>query len=343
MENFAKKIIYKNNLIHNFKTLKQISNKKIICVVKADAYGHGIENIVNLLGDRCDFFATENLDEAIRLRKVNQNVRVLILGKCSNFKLAIENNIDITVDCVNELIKLLEVESQNINIHIKINCGMNRLGVKSEKELKMMLKILEKHKNINFVGLSTHFSCLKDENWTLFQINRFFKYIKLTKKYNPIIHVGGSGFVYYKNCDFVDYVRCGLMLYGYGDERLKPVMKIKAPVVKIVKVKKGEYVGYDNSYIAEADETIGIIPLGYADGIKKSMENQFYVSFKNGIAKQVGKICMDMFMVKLSDRIFEGDECVVFDDAHIWARKQNTIEYEILTNLISMRANYIVI
>ena len=340
MRYFSTKIINSKILKQNYKNLKTKSNCNICAVVKADAYGHGIKQVVGAL-DECDFFAVQNVIEGAKVREINKIAKVLILGYCSDYNLASLNNLSVMVDSLEKLKEISNL-NQKFCIHLKINTGMNRLGFKDVNEFKQVLKNIKQNNNINLEGIFTHCFCCDNKQITQNQLKIFKKYIKICNDFGfyPIIHVGGSKMVNY-NLNFVDYVRCGLGLYGYGFCCVEPVMKIQSKIIKITNIKKGEFVGYDCSFVALKDMTIGLVPFGYADGIPF---NQKEVVFKTTKLRIVGKICMDMFMVDLSNlNANVGDEITILENATQWVKNNSESEYQILTNLIKARTENIAI
>ena len=340
MRYFSKKIIDGKMLTKNFFTLKDSAGCNICAVVKADAYGHGIKQVVDALCF-CDFFAVQNVVEGESVRKINSTDKILVLGYCSDYSLAIENNLSVMVDNLKQLEYLCTLD-EKIKIHIKINTGMNRLGFKGVNEFKKALKIIKKNPKIIFEGIFTHFFCAQNMQITKSQMDIFEKYISICHSFDfkPIVHIGGGKMIDFV-FDKVDYIRCGLMLYGYGHNATKPVMKIECKIVKITKVKKGEYVGYDCAFVADKNMTIGLVPFGYADGIPMCQD---CVMFGKNKLKIVGKICMDMLMVDLSNVDAKvGDKIIVFENAKSWAKKCGVSEYQILTNLIKSRTENVVV
>ena len=161
MKYFSTRFIYANNLIHNYKLLCEKSNHKIICVVKANAYGHGAKNIVKILSPYCDFFATENLEEALSLRKIYPKIKLLVLGYCIDFEKAIKNDICITCDNISQIKQIAQL-NKKAKIHLKINTGMNRLGIKSLRQFVKILKFIKKNQFITLDGVFTH--CFDTQN-----------------------------------------------------------------------------------------------------------------------------------------------------------------------------------
>lgn len=341
MKYFSKKIVSIDALKQNYKNLLG-SGYKICAVVKADAYGHCAKKICLALSDCCNFFAVQNLYEALELRKINKSATILVLGYCIDYKKAQKYNISVSIDNINELKKIIKL-NKKINIHLKINTGMNRLGIINFKDFIDILNLIKINNKINVEGIYTHCFCTQNKEITKKQITKFKNYTKYLKKYNfnPIVHVGGSGMVNYK-LNFVDYIRCGIALFGYLNNNTKPIMKLQSKVLKITNIKKGDYVGYDCFYRATENLKIALIPLGYADGIVRNFQDDMFVTYKNHKLKVVGKICMDMFMVDVTNvDIKVGEFVTVFDDAKLWAKKSSLSEYEILTGLNHARCDII--
>ena len=342
MKYFSNKIILKQNLIDNYLYLKQKSNKNICAVVKANAYSHNAKAVVKILGKYCNFFAVQNLYEAIDLRKINKSSIILILGHCINYELASEYNISVMVESKKQLKEILQ-KNIAINIHIKINTGMNRFRLKDKNELKNIQKLLKASKKVKFEGIFTHFYKTDDKNITNEQIEIFKGYVDLIdKKFSPIVHIGGSNMTNY-NVQFASFVRCGISLYGYGDDNLKPVMKIESKIIKILDIKTGENVGYQNGFIANKNMKIALIPLGYDDGIPRSLSNNFQVEIYNKKISSIGYVCMDLFMIDVSNVLVNvGDFVTVFYNANYWSKITKVTNYEILTGLNNSRTNLLI-
>lgn len=374
MGNFTKKIVSKTKLLHNVDLIKSAlrPNCRLCAMVKANAYGHGLRNVVEILKDDVDFFGVANLTEALEVKKISNEKDVLIVGRTSDFEKTIKNEISFAIVSKEQFDKLLEflhnyarINNENLyertKIHIKINCGMNRFGINKLSEFSYIYKQSMKF-NIKVEGVFTHFPCV--ENVAIFEkqklfFNRFLK--EIPNNQSPIIHIGGSGVIFEPNSKksvyqlpnyFVDYnmVRVGILLYGYGDKcklkNLKHAMKIISKVVNILNVKKGEYVGYGTNFKATSDMKIAVVPVGYADGLSRAYGEVGYlkVVIKKGNKKTkikcpiVGKICMDLTMIDVTNIDVQiGDEVIVLDDADMMARKLKTISYEILTNFSKIR------
>lgn len=332
-------ILIKKNLLHNLKVIKEKTPAKICAVVKANAYGHGLEEICKTLYGKVEFFAVANLKEALQIRAFDKQTKVLILGKCENYKKAEENNISVTVFSLEEIKKLSKQKFSNLNVHIKIDTGMNRLGFTSTKEFLLAFKELEKQKNVKIEGIFTHFSTLRNDiDFYRKQVNKLERYLMYVKnKKDIIIHGGGSFVVMFTNK--FDMVRCGIFLYGYGFSRLKPVLSVTSQIVQKKHIIKGDYVGYSKTYTANEDMEIGVIPLGYSDGIPRSFIGQ---NFRCKNTKfEILNVCMDMTMIKLPTKTTFDTEITIFEDAHKWANVLNTNDHDVLVKFSNFRGQRI--
>ncbi|MDD4815692.1 MAG: alanine racemase [Clostridia bacterium] len=339
-------IIYKKKLLKNFESLK---SKNICAMVKANAYGCGLETICKTLFGKAKFFGVANLQEALQIREFDKYTPILIVGILSDFLTAIDNNISVTIDNINQIENIIKLYKDNyiikkIKIHIKINSGMNRLGINNKKELKNIFKLIKNNKFFIFEGIFSHFSTA-DCDIVFFnkQLKLFKEFVDLIPPiFDPIKHIGGSAVLQNINIEkYTDYMfRIGIDLYT------KPnlVVRIKSQIIKILQLEKGDRVGYSNGYICKKSTKIAVVPLGYADGINRKLCKNSTVKIKNKKCTIVGNVCMDMFffdITNLNAKVF--DEVLVFDNAFRWAKNCETIPYEILTNINYLRMNYIII
>lgn len=340
------KYLNKNALINNL-SFCQKHNKNIMAMVKANAYGHGVKYIANTLNDKVTFWGVANSDEALELRKlVNPLSTVLVVGKSTRFKTLIKNKIHITVDTLEELKKIGYICKKNnttANIHIAVNSGMNRLGVKDIDTFKQMLKFVNTNGYITLKGVFTH--CFDEDcakNHFEEQMSIFKQFVNCISDKNVLIHVGGSFCLNQKLPDFVNMVRVGYFLYGYGNPVLQPVMSIVSKIIKITNCCADEYVGYGNTKLTK-NTTVALVPLGYADGIPWLLSNMSYVYINNIPCKILGKICMDMLMVDITDKNIKiNDNVIIFDNAEHLSNIAKSSPYEILTNFTNVRAKTII-
>lgn len=345
MAYYSSFLINKNKLLNNFDNLK---SKNICAMVKANAYGCGLETVCKTLFGKAKFFGVANLQEALQIRAFDKYTPILIVGIVNDFLTAIQNNISVAIDNenqINEIIKLYKnnIINKKIKIHIKINSGMNRLGINNKKELKNILKLIKNNNFINFEGIFSHFSTADcDQVFFNKQLKNFDEFIKLIPPiFNPIKHIGGSAVL--QNIDlkkYNDYMfRIGIDLYTMPNS----IIKVKSQIIKILELEAGERVGYSNGFICNKKTKIAVVPLGYADGINRKLGNKGYVKIKNKKCGIVGNVCMDIFFADITNFNFQiGENVLVFENANNWAKICETIPYEILTSLNYARMNYII-
>lgn len=350
-----------DNLKHNLLKVKNILEPKckLMCIVKADAYGHGDKIIAEQIIDYgADILGVSNIEEALSLRRQCIKIPILILGYTppSFVDILFKYNIIQTIFCFDYAKKISdEATKQNITIkvHLKIDTGLNRIGFKIKDNNSDFQQILNTYNlpSLDFLGIFTHFAVSDskssdDEKYTINQFN-IFKSIcnRLT---NLGINVGlrhccNSAAIIKYPYMHLDMVRAGIILYGpYIPTNLnfKPVMTLKTKISMIKNLYPGDYVSYGRRFMAKQNMKIATISVGYADGYNRLLSNLGVVSIKNQPAKILGSICMDQCMVDISnieDNISEGDEVILFGNNicnlnHI-ANLINTIPYELLCNI----------
>lgn len=336
---FSNIFLNKDNLLHNVVTLSNIAQAPLCIMVKANAYGHGAKEIVDMLKEEVDCFGVSNQTEALEIRKITDK-KVVVFGLCDNYQTCIEKDISFSIFSFNQLkqiVKTSKIINKTPRMELCINTGMNRYGMQEEKEFKKIINFLIKN-NLSLQGIYTHFSSLTtDMKYTQRQKDKFQKFCSLLpKEWKTIKHVGGGKSIY-ENFE-VDMFRVGMEVYGYGNEMLKPVLSIQSQIVDFQKVEKGEHVGYLCGYTAQENIKIAVIPLGYADGLPRKLSNKIKVRINNKECRGVGNICMDSFMVdttKVNCKI--GDKVDLFYNIQEIASLLETTEYEVLTNLIKFR------
>lgn len=341
------KIISKANIISNVNYCKSIF-PNICAMVKADAYGHGVRNILPCIADEVSIYGVANIHEAISLRIINSLCKIIVVGKTKMCKAVIANNISITIDCIDDckqIVRVCKKYCARVNIHIAINTGMNRIGVNSMNEYLEILNYINRNSNyLNLEGIFTHcFDADLSKTHFYSQMKIFYEYVKLVDYKSIYVHIGGSYVLNHKIPQFVNLVRIGYFLYGYGAKRLKPVMQINAPIVKIYDCKAGENIGYGNNIINK-DTTVAVISIGYADGLPRPLSKNYSVIVNSKKAKILGNICMDMTMIDVTNiSCKNGDNAQVMTNASLIAREIKTSPYEILTGFKSLRGKSLII
>lgn len=309
------------NLKHNVKTLKEAMPKgcELMAVVKAEAYGHGafeVSTYVNRMGVKA--FAVAAIQEGIALRRYGIQGEILILGYTNPAQAKELHKFNLTQTLIDyNYAYLLDKQGYKINGHIKIDTGMHRLGVPAD-EAGSILKIFGSA-NLNISGIYTHL-CVSDSlapgdvSFTKKQINSFYKLLNVLAENGvkiPKIHIQSSyGLLNYPELK-CDYVRTGVSLYGVLSSPhdktkleldLRPVLSLKSQIVLLRKIKKGESVGYGRAFIADRESMIGILPIGYADGLPRSLSGRKSEVLINGKpAPIIGRICMDQLAVDVTD------------------------------------------
>jgi len=327
------KIINQENLLFN---LKKFSSHKLCVMVKANAYGHGLEQIVKLVEKKVECFGVVNIEEGKIVRKYTQKP-ILICSKVQDLDACKKFNFDVMVESEQDIKNCIE-HSLEDSMHLKINCGMNRFGSKSLLNLKIINKFLIE-KNLKLKTIYTHFPMTANRRRTKKNYKNFLKLRKEIKQECPICF-GGSGMDSYP-FDF-DILRLGIGMYGYGAKNLKPVMQIESFVMKKFCAERGEYIGYSKKFKVKKQREFAIVPIGYGDGLQRNLSGKFYVKINGKKYKAVGNICMDAFFVKVDENVKLDDTVTILFDAEILAKKAKTISYEILTSFSNLRGKTII-
>lgn len=351
-----------DNLRHNAIVLQEmmLEDCELMAVVKADAYGHGAERVACFLNEiGIKSFAVATIDEGIVLRKAGVIGDILILGY-TDLERAMElvKYRLIQTSISYDYAKSLNEAGLNIETHIKIDTGMHRMGMDKDN-IERVVEIFS-FKYLNISGIYTHLSVSdsrerEDIEFTQRQIDSFYKLLRELENRRvkiPKIHIQSSyGLLNYPEIK-CDYARMGIALYGVlseaGDNTklkpdLRPVLSLKSKLALIRDIKIGESVGYARAFIAERDSRIGVIPIGYGDGIPRNLSCGHQSVLINGYKVPIiGRICMDQLMVDITDipQVKIGDTVVFIgksDDKEIpiteMAYNGNTITNELLSRL----------
>lgn len=318
------------HLDHNLDILKDaIGKSRLMAVVKANAYSHGIVEISKHLQSKVDYFGVAFIEEALQLRNANIKTPILVLGGIDNdqIDMFLENDITITGSSIEKL-EAISKEAKRLNktakIHLKVDTGMGRIGVQWDRVEPFFKRAFELP-NLNIEGIFSHFvSSSLDLKLTKIQLERFKKTLEVLDRYanrdDLIIHLSNSGGVANELEDaYFDMVRSGLSLYGYSpiaklQKRLKPIMSFKTKVSFFKVLPKNSTVGYDAAYTTKEKTRIVTLPVGYADGYDRSLSNKGIVIIRGKKYKIAGRICMDQCMVDLGP---EG-EAYNGDDVLLW-------------------------
>lgn len=327
-----------------------VGNKiTLMPVVKANCYGTYINYRKDIL-NKFKIVAVAISEEGAKLRKIGYKNEILCLNQpyITDFDEIVENNITIGLSSKVFLEEILK-RKEKITVHLEIETGMGRTGIALE-DLEEFLNLIKTAENITVEGIYTHFSVADtDEEFTKSQIEKFEKAVKIVEsklgklKY---VHTSASNGILNFKVDVCNLVRPGLIMYGYESFKgaskkinIKPVAKLVAKIDFIKTVKKGESISYGRKYIADKDILVATVPLGYADGIRREYYKEGYVVINGKKAKILGTICMDSFMVDITDieNVNIGTKVYIWDNKIITlddiAEKLDTINYEIISTI----------
>jgi alanine racemase len=318
-------------LSHNLNVIKdEIGNKKIMAVVKANAYGHGLVEISkHLEKEGIDYLGVAFIEEALVLRKEKIKTPILVLGGLDNdqINMFLENDITITGSSIEKL-KAISTRAKKLKkvarVHLKVDTGMGRIGVQWDR-VKPFFEVAFQLPNINIEGIFSHFvSSSLDLKLTKVQLERFNEALRVLDNYTDrdrlIIHLSNSGGIanQMENAYF-NMIRSGLSLYGYSpiskfQKKLKPIMTFKTKVSFFKVLEKGSTVGYDATYVTKGRTRIVTLPVGYADGYARSLPNKGRVIIRGKEYPIAGRICMDQCMVDIGSNgeAYNGDEVLLW-------------------------------
>lgn len=308
----------------NVSTMKALvpEDKKILVVLKANAYGHGAIKLAREIDDLSDYYGLAIIEEAIELRNAGVTKPLLILGRTAIEEYYDVVNYDITIAMFSyvEAKKLSEIAcslEKTAKIHIAIDTGMSRIGYLCDKNnIDASIDNIEeisKLPNIFVEGIFTHYAKADeyDKTSALAQLDRFKKVIEQLEKRDiriPIKHISNSAGIMEMPNELFDMIRCGITTYGlYPSEEMdseavviKPAMSIKTHIAYIKTISKGVSVGYGGTFTADDDTVVATIPVGYADGYPRALSNIGRVIINGQYASIIGRVCMDQFMVDIT-------------------------------------------
>lgn len=350
-----------DNIAYNMQNIRKRipESTKILAVVKADAYGHGAVDTAKVcLYNGADQLGVATCDEAVTLRRNNIFVPILILGYTIEKQISdvIENDITQavfnfeTARCISDTAVKM---GKTALIHIKFDTGMGRIGFKPNDESVEEIMKISRLPNIKITGAFSHFATADEADKT-FTNTQFERFIYVTDKMRKngldfIRHIANSGAI----CDLIQYrldmVRAGIIIYGmYPSEQvektvaLKPAMSLKTHISCIKQVDEGVSISYGRHFFTKRKSVIATVPVGYADGYSRIMSSKARVIVGGEYAPQVGNICMDQFMIDITDikGVSVGDEVILMGESgekavycEELADLQGTINYEVVCSV----------
>lgn len=319
---------------HNIEQIRKYINDsaKLMPVIKANAYGTYI-NKLNEVINKFDIVAVATVDEAVDLRKQGFEKEIFVLNQPYKDEIEKILNYNITVGVSsNSFIEELGKFERQVCIHIEIGTGMGRTGI-NPKRVEEYIQKIKNYNNIKIEGIYTHLSSADfDEEYTNKQLNYFENAVDKAKQILgeiKYIHCNASNGILNFPESCYNLVRPGMIMYGYESFEgaknkidLKPVCKLRSKITFLKEVEEGASIGYSRSFVTNRKTKVATIPIGYADGFRRSLSNKGYVFVNGRKVPIIGSICMDGFMADVTDI----ENISVGDDVYIWDNENITLE-----------------
>ncbi|MGH3641963.1 MAG: alanine racemase [Mycobacterium sp.] len=358
----AKAVVDLGAIEHNVRLLREhAGSAEVMAIVKADGYGHGAAQVGRAaLAAGAAELGVATIDEALALRRDGVTAPVLcwLHAPGTDFAPALEADVQLGVSATRQLTEVLDAAERTgrtAAVTVKVNTGLNRNGVDAA-EFPDMLEVLRRAASdgaLRLRGIMSHLACGDDPASPVNdrQAQRFSEMRAQARAAGvefEIAHLSNSPAVMTRPDLAFDMVRPGIAVYGQtpiptrGDMGLRPAMTLKCPIALVRSLKAGEGVSYGHTWVAERDTTVALVPIGYADGVFRGLSGRMDVLINGRRSRQVGRICMDQFVVDLGPEavdVGEGDDAILFgpgDDgeptALDWADLLGTINYEVVTS-----------
>ncbi len=324
-------------------------DKKTFAVVKANAYGHGAVKVAQSIHEIVDGFCVSNIDEALELREANIKEDILILGVTmpDEVALARKYNISLTVASQEwfELAKNQEVDLTDLQVHIKIDSGMGRIGLRNSDEANLLIANLQ-NEGVDVSGIFTHFATADEIDIRKFQeqLETFTDIVKHLTYKPEIVHASNSATSVWHSETIFSAVRLGIVMYGLNPSGntlrmpfgIKPALNLVSSLVHVKKISSGDTVGYGATYTAAEDQYVAVVPIGYADGWTRDLQG-FFVLVDGHFCEIIGRVSMDQISIRLPRKYAIGTQVTLIGEnggesisATDLAQKRGTINYEIL-------------
>lgn len=347
-----------NAIEHNFKEIsRQVAGTPVLCVIKANAYGHGSVIVAERLQRAgAAYFGVATVPEAIELREHGITLPILILGYVDEADAQMVARYHITVavydfDTAEMFAHAAQSVGQDIMVHFKLDTGMTRLGFPAgqiEQTIQQILQI-SRMKGLKPDGIFTHFAVSDEVNGQAYTAMQQAQFEEICRRLTqngldlPVRHCANSGAVLQYQNSYMNMVRAGIILYGFYPDSalnktiaLRPAMTLKAHVVQVRQIEAGVAVSYGRTYETTQKTRLAVLSIGYADGYFRAGSNKAQVMLHGRIVPIVGRICMDMCMAELPEdlEVQRGDEAIIYGaqgvTAETAAAAAGTITYEIL-------------
>ncbi len=339
-----------DNFNYNINQIRKFLNPEteIMPVIKAEGYGTHINTRLDIINN-FDIVAVAIVDEGVELRKLGYKRDIFVLNQpyARELNKIVENNLIVGI-CSKEFLEEVKKKDSKIRVHIEIETGMGRTGI-DLSNLDNFIEKLKENPNIEVEGVYSHLSSADDDfEYTRMQLENFEKAVEKVKESFNIkyVHIlASNGIINFKEYQY-NLVRPGIIMYGYESGNgikekinLKPVTTLKSKITFLKEVEKETSISYGRRFITKRKSKIATVPVGYADGLRRVLSNVGDVVINNKKVPIIGSVCMDSFMVDVTDI----DNVKVGDDVYIWdnklitlediAKKCDTINYEILSTI----------
>lgn len=332
-----------NNLNDNLNAIYSESKKSLFCVVKANAYGHGMLEISKHLISRpfVKYLCVSSIDEAFLLRNSISDFPIINLGytDMEDIQYCIDHNITVSLPSLEwfNSLKSLSPDISKLKIHIKIDTGMNRLGIKHLDEYHAVIELAKKM-NITFEGIFSHYhSSDNEDNSSSYKQLQLFSDFLDSNQYNfKWVHIANSEAIVDITDNLSNAVRCGLSMYGYSSKtkNYKPILSLYSTVTQVKAVTSQESISYSATHVVTNEKQIAILPIGYADGLNRKLQDvSFFID--NTEVKVLGRICMDQTIIEYPPGLAKKTVEIIgnHQNAADLASYLDTIPYEVLSNL----------
>ena len=342
------------NIAYNMRSIRKNTpkNKKLLAVVKADAYGHGSVMIApTLLASGADMLGVASIDEGVDLRQAKINCDILVLGAVPVWAVESAVNADLTIAIFSKehlaaCKQAFERTGKKPKVHVKLDTGMNRIGVAADVAAGFINEV-RKADYLEFSGVFTHLANAENREKTQIQIDRWNSVISRIDTTGLLLHILNTAGAMCYDVPNSNMYRAGIGIYGLypdlpedGNIRrpdLKPVMSLKARIVNIHEAHDGEGISYGHTFTAHGNRKIATVPLGYADGVPRGLSNKISGNLNGKDVPQVGNITMDQMMFDITGVDAKpGDIITLLDEKHSidnWAKILGTINYELTCRL----------
>jgi alanine racemase len=330
---------------HNLLELKRRSGGDVLkqmAVVKANAYGHGALEVAMGVRDNVDWFGVANMQEGVALRKSGIMKPIMVFG--SPYPESVHFYLEFGLTAVVSALEHFDRLLPGTKYHIKFDTGMGRLGI-LPNQLEDTLRLVDSHNNLILGGVMTHFASAEEVHSAVFDA-QLESYVHLKSNFGNdlMFHVANSAASLHQQHIGFDMIRSGVAMYGFDprgsyNQALKPALEWVSRLAQVRFMKRGDGVSYSHSFHLPHDGWVGVVPVGYADGLPRRLRNRLLVSINGKLYPQVGNITMDQIMIWLGQDKLEIDSAVSLmggigeTSVYRWADLLGTIPYEVTTSI----------